>query len=162
MNEGSGGEGWGGDRKEGETGLPSRWSCKASPERGVQRERLSPASLRAPWAHNPEARHPREAGANKAPAEVPAACPVWRGCPITLPWGGDQHPPALVQLRVQRAQQSIAELGPWLRSWPWPDAAALIACGFAGLHTCVATWQRGEKDLAFLPLSFKVWHTLRE
>lgn len=35
---------------------------------------------------------------------------LWEGCPITLPAGGDQHPPAPVQLRVQSCQQVRGEV----------------------------------------------------
>lgn len=46
-----------------------------------------------------------KAGANKAHAEVPSIHPVFGGSA-----GRDQHPPAPVQLRVQRAQQRTAKL----------------------------------------------------
>lgn len=35
---------------------------------------------------------------------------LWEGCPIILPHGGDEHPPAPVQLSVQSGQQVRGEV----------------------------------------------------
>ena len=141
------------------SGLPARDSCEAPPEGGVWGGELSPASPRDSMKVSPASMSPQRGWCKQGTCRAARCSPsLWGGCPITLTPGRDKHPPALGQLRIQRGQRRITELGPWLRSWPVTDVAVMHV---ALLGLTFVPWQRRENNLAFLPLLFNVWHMLR-
>lgn len=91
--------------KGGGLGLPARGSCEAPPKGGIQ----GGPSSSTPLA---QCTSPQGGWGKQGTCRGAGCWPrLWGGCPITLPWGRDQHPPAPVQLRAQRGQQGAVELG---------------------------------------------------
>lgn len=66
---------------------------------------------------------------------------LWEGCLLTLPCGESKHPPAPVQLRVQRDEEVRGEMRTSL-SFGLELTGVLVSCGFVGLDTCVMPRQR--------------------